>query len=223
MRILLVEDSMELARWLASLLREQGFEVDHVADGAAADALLRQTRFEAVLLDLNIPGLTGKGVLRRLRERGDDVPLIVLTASAALDQKVQSLEIGADDYVVKPVESRELVARIKAVVRRRLPGKSNSIVCGDLHYDLNTHQFTLAGEPLALPPRERALLEAMMLKAGSTVSKQALLDSLFGMDGEQASADAIDLYIHRLRRKLEHSQATITTLRGVGYLLRPRE
>ncbi len=223
MRILLVEDSTELARWLVSLLREQGFDVDHVADGAAADALLRQTRFEAVLLDLNIPGLTGKGVLRRLRERGDDVPLIVLTASAALDQKVQSLEIGADDYVVKPVESRELVARIKAVVRRRLPGKSNSIVCGDLHYDLNTHQFTLAGELLALPPRERALLEAMMLKAGSTVSKQSLLDSLFGMDDEQASADAIDLYIHRLRRKLEHSQATITTLRGVGYLLRPRE
>lgn len=223
MRILLVEDSMELARWLVSLLREQGFDVDHVADGAAADALLRQTRFEAVLLDLNLPGLTGKGVLRRLRERGDDVPLIVLTASAALDQKVQSLEIGADDYVVKPVESRELVARIKAVVRRRLPGKSNAIVCGDLHYDLNTHQFTLAGESLALPPRERALLEAMMLKAGSTVSKQALLDSLFGMDGEQASADAIDLYIHRLRRKLEHSQAAITTLRGVGYLLRPRE
>jgi two-component system, OmpR family, response regulator TctD len=223
MRILLVEDSTELARWLVSLLREQGFDVDHVADGAVADTLLHQTHFEAVLLDLNIPGLTGKGVLRRLRERGNDVPLIVLTASAALDQKVQSLEIGADDYVVKPVESRELVARIKAVVRRRLPGKSNSIVCGDLHYDLNTHQFTLTGESLALPPRERALLEAMMLKAGRTVSKQALLDSLFGMDGEQASADAIDLYIHRLRRKLEHSQATITTLRGVGYLLRPRE
>ncbi|MGC3964906.1 MAG: response regulator transcription factor [Rhodocyclaceae bacterium] len=223
MRILLIEDSAELALWLVSLLREQGFEVDHVADGAAADTLLRQTHFEVVLLDLNIPGLTGKGVLRRLRERGDDVPLIVLTASDSLDQKVQCLEIGADDYVVKPVESRELVARIKAIVRRRLPGKSNDIACGDLRYDLNTRQFSLAGQTLSLPPRERTLLEAMMLKVGTTVPKQALIDCLFGMGDDSASADAIDLYIHRLRRKLEHSQAAIITLRGVGYLLRMRD
>ncbi|MFA9440602.1 response regulator transcription factor [Uliginosibacterium sp. sgz301328] len=223
MRILLIEDSAELALWLVSLLREQGFEVDHVTDGGAADTLLRQTRYEVVLLDLNIPGLTGKGVLRRLRERGDDAPLIVLTASDSLDQKVQCLEIGADDYIVKPVESRELVARIKAIVRRRLPGKSNDIACGDLRYDLNTRQFSLAGQALPLPPRERALLEAMMLKVGTTVPKQALIDSLFGMGDDSASADAIDLYIHRLRRKLEPSQAAIITLRGVGYLLRTRD
>jgi len=222
MKLLLIEDNPQLALWLSSLLRAQDFVVDHVADGDAADALLRQVRYDVVLLDLNIPGLSGKGVLRRLRERRDDVPVIILTAAASLDQKVLCLEIGADDYLVKPVEIRELVARVKALLRRQVPGKANDIVCGDLHYDLRTRQFALAGQELALPPRERTLLETLMRKAGSTVSKQALIDSIFGLDDEP-SADAIDLYMHRLRKKLEGAQATIITLRGVGYLLRTRE
>jgi len=135
---------------------------------------------------------------------------------------VLCLEIGADDYLVKPFEIRELVARIKVLVRRQMPGKANDIACGDLRYDLRTRQFALAGEELSLPPRERTLLETLMLKAGSTVSKQALIDAMFGLDDEP-SADAVDIYIHRLRKKLEASQATIITLRGVGYLLRTRQ
>jgi len=222
MKLLLIEDNPQLAHWLASLLREQDFVVDHVEDGDAADRLLAQARYDVVLLDLNIPQLSGKAVLRRLRERGDEVPVIILTATASLDQKVLCLEIGADDYLVKPFEIRELVARIKVLVRRQMPGKANDIACGDLRYDLRTRQFALAGEALALPPRERTLLEALMLKAGSTVSKQALIDAIFGLDDEP-SADAVDIYIHRLRKKLEASQATIITLRGVGYLLRTRQ
>ncbi|APW36713.1 DNA-binding response regulator [Rhodoferax koreense] len=222
MKLLLIEDNPELAHWLASLLREQDFVVDHVEDGDAADRLLQQAGYDVVLLDLNLPQLSGKGVLRRLRERGDTVPVIILTASASLDQKVLCLEIGADDYLVKPFEARELVARIKALVRRQMPGKANDLACGDLRYDLRTRQFTLAGVQLPLPPRERTLLETLILKAGSTVSKQVLIDSVFGLD-EEASADAVDIYLHRLRKKLEASQATIITLRGVGYLLRTRE
>jgi DNA-binding response OmpR family regulator len=222
MKLLLIEDNPELAHWLASLLREQEFVVDHVDHGEAADQLLQQARYDVVLLDLNLPQLSGKGVLRRLRERGDAVPVIILTATASLDQKVLCLEIGADDYLVKPFEARELVARIKALVRRQMPGKSNALSCGDLHYDLQTGQFMLAGKDLPLPPRERSLLEALMLKAGSTVPKQTLLDAIFGHD-EDASADALDIYIHRLRKKLEQSEATIITLRGVGHLLRTRE
>lgn len=222
MKLLLIEDNPQLAHWLASLLREQDFVLDHVDNGEAADRLLAQTAYDVVLLDLNIPGLSGKAVLRRLRERGDTVPVIVLTATASLDQKVLCLEIGADDYLVKPFEVRELVARIKVLVRRQMPGKANDVSCGDLHYDLRTRRFTLAGQELALPPRERTLLEALMLKAGSTVSKQALIDSIFGLDDEP-SADAIDIYMHRLRKKLEGSQATVITLRGVGYLLRTRQ
>ncbi len=222
MKLLLVEDNPQLALWLANLLREQEFVVDHVEDGDAADRLLQQARYDVVLLDLNIPGLSGKGVLRRLRARRDDVPVLVLTATASLDQKVMCLEIGADDYLVKPVEVREVVARIKALVRRQMPGKANDIACGDLHYDLRTRRFTLAGAELALPPRERTLLETLMLKTGSTVSKQTLVDAIFGLEDEP-SVDAVDLYVHRLRRKLEASQATIITLRGVGYLLRTRD
>ncbi|MBO9512963.1 MAG: response regulator transcription factor [Variovorax sp.] len=222
MKLLLVEDNPQLALWLANLLREQEFVVDHVEDGDAADRLLQQARYDVVLLDLNIPGLSGKGVLRRLRARRDDVPVLVLTATASLDQKVMCLEIGADDYLVKPVEVREVVARIKALVRRQMPGKANDIACGDLHYDLRTRRFTLAGAELALPPRERTLLETLVLKTGSTVSKQTLVDAIFGLEDEP-SVDAVDLYVHRLRRKLEASQATIITLRGVGYLLRTRD
>ncbi len=222
MKLLLIEDNRELAHWLGRLLREQGFGVDEVADGAAADMQLRQARYDVVLLDLNLPQLSGKGVLRRLRERGDGVPVLILTASGSLDQKVQCLEIGADDYMVKPIEGRELVARIKALVRRALPGHANEMHCGDLAYDLRTRQFTLASAPLALPPRERSLLEALMLKQGSTVPKQALMDGLFELDDE-AGVDALELYVHRLRKKLEASQARIITLRGVGYLLRVQE
>ena len=222
MKLLLVEDNPQLAHWLSSLLREQDFVVDHVDHGEAADRLLLQGGYDVVLLDLNIPGMSGKALLRRLRERGDAVPVIILTATASLDQKVLCLEIGADDYLVKPFEARELVARIKVLVRRQMPGKANDVACGDLHYDLRTRRFTLAGDELALPPRERTLLETLVLKAGSTVSKQALLDAIFGLDDEP-SADAVDIYIHRLRKKLEASQATIITLRGVGYLLRMRQ
>ena len=223
MKVLLIEDSPELSRWLAELLREQGFVVDPVPDGEAADTLLREHAYDVVLLDLNLPGaLSGKAVLRRLRERQDAVPVLVLTASASLDQKVQCLEIGADDYLVKPVEIRELVARIQAMVRRQMPGKANVLLCGDLSYELRTRQFSLKGQELALPPRERSLLEALMLKSGQAVSKTALQNAIFSLD-EDASADAVDLYVHRLRKKLEASQATIITLRGVGYILRPRE
>lgn len=222
MKLLLVEDNPDLAHWLASLLRAQDFVVDHVDHGDAADRLLQQAHYDMVLLDLNIPGLSGKAVLRRLRERGDSVSVIVLTATASLDQKVLCLEIGADDYLVKPFEIRELVARMQALVRRQMPGKANHIACGDLQYDLRTRHFTLAGVELALPPRERTLLETLMLRTGNTVSKQLLMDGLFGLD-EAPSADAIDIYLHRLRKKLEASQATIITLRGVGYLLRTRD
>lgn len=222
MKVLLIEDNVELSHWLASLLREQGLLVDEVSDGDAADWQLQQSHYDVVLLDLNLPLLSGKGVLRRMRERHDDVAVLILTASASLDQKVQCLEIGADDYMVKPIEGRELLARIKAVVRRQVPGRANQIHCGDLGYDLRTRQFVLAGAPLALPPRERSLLEALMLQLGSTVPKQKLIDALYDLDDEP-SADALDLYVHRLRRKLEASQASIMTLRGVGYLLRARE
>lgn len=221
MKILLVEDNAELGQSLAELLRQQAFVVDHVERGDAADQLLQQSHYDVLLLDLNLPQLSGKALLRRLRERGDTMPVIVLTASDSLDQKVICLEIGADDYLVKPVEVRELLARMQAIARRQMPGKENTVRCGNLALDLRTRQFSVAGDELALPPRERSVLEALMLQNGSALSKQRLLDVIYGMD-EDASEDALEIYVHRLRKKLDTSDATIMTLRGVGYLLKQK-
>ncbi len=131
------------------------------------------------------------------------------------------LEIGADDYLVKPVEVRELLARMQAIARRQMPGRENHVRCGNLQLDLRTRLFSVAGEELALPPRERSVLEALMLHNGSALPKQRLMDVIYGMD-EEASADAVDLYVHRLRKKLQASDTTIMTLRGVGYLLKQK-
>ncbi|WP_394682170.1 response regulator [uncultured Comamonas sp.] len=221
MKILLVEDNLELAQSLAGLLRQHAFVVDHVDRGDAADQLLSQSHYDLLLLDLNLPQLSGKALLRRLRERGDSLPVIVLTASDSLDQKVLCLEIGADDYLVKPVEVRELLARMQAIARRQMPGRENHVRCGNLQLDLRTRLFSVAGEELALPPRERSVLEALMLHNGSALPKQRLMAVIYGMD-EEASADAVDLYVHRLRKKLQASDTTIMTLRGVGYLLKQK-
>ena len=221
MKILLVEDNLELGQTLAELLRQHAFVVDHAERGDAADQLLTQSHYDLLLLDLNLPQMTGKALLRRLRERGDAMPVIVLTASDSLDQKVVGLEIGADDYLVKPVEIRELLARIQAIARRQMQGRDNVVRCGNLQLDLRTRQFSVAGDELALPPRERSVLEALICQNGSALSKQRLMDVIYGMD-EDASPDAVDLYVHRLRKKLEASDATIMTLRGVGYLLKQK-
>lgn len=221
MKILLVEDNLELGQSLAELLRQQAFVVDHVERGDAADQLLTQSHYDLLLLDLNLPHMTGKALLRRLRERGDTLPVIVLTASDSLDQKVVCLEIGADDYLVKPVQVRELLARMQAIARRQIPGRDNLVRCGNLQLDLRTKLFSVNGEELPLPPRERSVLEALMLQNGSALSKQRLLDVIYGMD-EDASEDALEIYVHRLRKKLDASDATIMTLRGVGYLLKQK-
>jgi DNA-binding response OmpR family regulator len=222
MKLLLIEDNPTLAHWLAKMLTQEAFVLDTVNDGDSADRLLRMNHYDVVLLDLNLPRLSGKGVLRRMRERRDDTPVLILTASGSVDEKVDCLGAGADDYLVKPFEVRELIARIKVLVRRQTPSKASELACGDLLYDINTRQFSLAGALLAVTPRERAVLEALMLRLGKTVSKAALMDSIFTLDDEP-SEDAIEIYVHRLRKKLDASSATIVTLRGLGYLLRKKE
>jgi len=220
-RIVIVEDEADIASVVQDYLRHAGYETTHFADGQSALESIVAAPPDLTLLDIMLPRLDGIEVLRRAREHTAH-PIIMLTARIEEVDRLLGLELGADDYVCKPFSPRELVARIKVLVRRQMPGKANDIACGDLRYDLRTRQFALAGEELALPPRERTLLETLMLKAGSTVSKQALIDAIFGLDDEP-SADAVDIYIHRLRKKLEASQATIITLRGVGYLLRTRQ
>jgi DNA-binding response OmpR family regulator len=222
MRLLLVEDNQELSRWLSAVLQEEAFRVDCVHDAEMANALLGDEHYDAVLLDLKLPNASGQSVLRRLRRQQNQTPVMVLTASDSLDMKVECLETGADDYMVKPFEVRELVARIKALIRRHSGSATPTLSCADLSYDTNTRQFQLDGQALTLPPREHSLLEALLMNQGKTMSKASLMQSVFGL-GAEASEDALEIYVHRLRRKLEASQAAIVTLRGLGYLLTPRQ
>jgi two-component system response regulator TctD len=219
MRLLLVEDNKPLAEWLCKTLRKQQYAVDWLDNGTDADYVLRTESYDLILLDLALPKLDGHEVLRRLRERGNRTPVLVLTANNTIRSRVSELDQGADDYVAKPFEVEELEARIRVLLRRSAQVASPQILCGELAYQGATRDFTLAGQPLTLTPRERAVLEVLAMKLGSTVSKAALGQSLSSIE-DGVSVDAIEIYVHRLRKKLEGSDATIVTLRGLGYLLR---
>lgn len=218
MRILVVEDNEELAQWLLRTLRKEQYAVDCIGNGVDADFALRTEQYDLVILDLSLPRLDGKEVLRRLRARKDETPVLVLTANNTVQSRVRELDEGADDYMAKPFEIEELEARIRVLLRRSTGQASPTIVCGDLGFNTNTREFRIAEQALDLTPRERAVLDVLIRKAGTTVSKQALAQSLFSLN-EDVSTDAIEIYVYRLRKKLESSTAKIMTLRGLGYLL----
>ena len=220
MRILVVEDNTELAQWLGRTLRKEQYTVDCIDNGADADFALKSENYNLIILDLALPKLDGKEVLRRLRARHDQTPVLILTANNTIQSRVSKLDQGADDYMAKPFEIEELEARIRMLLRRSSGQASPLIACGDLSYNTNTREFHISQQLLALTPRERAVLEMLLRKSGTTVTKHALAQSLFSLS-EDASTDAIEIYVHRLRKKLEHSSAQIMTLRGLGYLLRP--
>jgi two-component system response regulator TctD len=219
MRILVVEDNTELAQWLGRTLRREQYVVDCIDNGADADFALKTEKYNLVILDLALPKLDGKEVLRRLRARHDATPVLVLTANNTIQSRVSELDQGADDYMAKPFDIEELEARIRMLLRRSSGQASPVISCGNLSYNTNTREFLIAQQPLALTPRERAVLELLVRQVGTSVTKQALAQSLFSLD-EEVSVDAIEIYVHRLRKKLEGSSAKIMTLRGLGYLVR---
>jgi two-component system response regulator TctD len=219
MRILLVEDSRQLANWLAKTLRRENYAVDCVHDGEDADYALRTQDYALVILDLSLPKLGGMEVLRRLRGRGNDVPVLILTANDTIAGRVSGLDGGADDYLSKPFDINELEARIRAQLRRTSNRKNPVVEIGALAFDSNSRQFTLSGAELALTPRERAVLEMLITRQGKPVAKSALAEALFGFDYD-VNPSAIEIYVHRVRKKLETSNVGIVTMRGLGYLLR---
>ncbi|MEZ2223140.1 response regulator [Rhizobium sp. RCC_161_2] len=219
MRLLIVEDNRELASWLGKALRQAQYAVDIAYDGEDAEHMLKVAGYAVVILDLSLPKIDGLTLLKRLRQGGNKVPVIILTANASLDGRITGLDSGADDYLAKPFEIAELEARIRAAVRRGHDRAAPEIAVGDLVFDGGTRQFSLSGETLALTPREHAVLELLVMKAGTTVTKTALSESVFGFD-DLADTSAIEIYVHRVRKKLEGSAVQIATLRGLGYLLR---
>jgi two-component system response regulator TctD len=222
MRLLLVEDNRELSDWIARLLRKSAYVVDCVADGDDADAALATQAYDLVILDLGLPHMSGLDVLRRLRSRRNATPVIILTANDAISSRIAGLDSGADDYLVKPFDPQELEARIRAHLRRRHGETRPTVAVGALTLDTNARAFTLAGAPLTLTSREHAVLETLALAAGRVVTKDALVQSVFGIDDE-ANPNAVEIYVHRVRKKLEGSDIAIVTLRGLGYSLRKKD
>jgi two-component system response regulator TctD len=219
MRILLAEDDPSLGTWLSRALEHAGIRVEWVNDGRLADRALQQhDNYDALVLDLGLPGLDGQAVLQRLRDRDQRLPTLILTARASLDDRVHTLNAGADDFLAKPFELAELEARLHALVRRARGNEHPRLSCGALVYDNARKQFALHGEPLALSPREHAVLRVLVQRSGEPFSKQQILDRVF-TDGDDVHPEAVEVFVHRLRKRLEGSGVRITTLRGLGYAL----
>jgi len=213
-RCLLIEDDEMIGESLRAALRRQGFAADWVRDGRAADAVLATERFDAVLLDLGLPHKGGVEVLKTLRARGDATPVLVLTARDATADKVAALDAGADDYLVKPFELDELLARLRAVARRAVGRAQPLLRVADLRLDPATREVSRGEQPLLLSAREFALLQALMERPGAILSRAQLEDRLYGW-GEELESNAISVYVHQLRKKLGDDR--IHTVRGVGY------
>jgi two-component system response regulator TctD len=218
LRILVIEDTADLAEAMVARLRRLGHAVDLATDGEEADQLLRQETYNLVVLDLLLPGLDGRAVLRRLRARDQALPVLVVTAISQVDQKVGLLDLGADDYIVKPFDFRELEARCRALLRRPLGMGAAEARYGNLCLDTAARRVTIDGLPVELTAREMRLLELLLGNQGRVMSKAALLDQLYGLD-EAVAPNAVELYVSRLRRKLERATVEIRTVRGLGYVL----
>ena len=218
MKLLLVEDNRELSSWLTKLLIQSGYAVEQAFTGEEASQFLLTQSYNAILLDLMLPGIKGQALLKQLRSKNNDVPVLIISAQDKLQDIIEHLNLGADDYLAKPFDIKELEARLRSLLRRA-SGKTNPVLsCGALHYDTNSKQFSCAGTRLALTPREHAVLEALIRFPGKTVAKQDLVDSLFTLE-DTVSVKALEIYIVRLRKKIENSGAKIITLRGLGYML----
>ncbi|MGE0313034.1 MAG: response regulator [Lautropia sp.] len=218
MRVLLAEDEKALATWLARALEQRGFRVDWVADGRLVRPSLDASTYDALILDLGLPGRGGHEVLAELRRADQRLPVLILTARDLLAERVSTLREGADDFLAKPFELAELEARLFALIRRSRGTAHPRFACGPLVWDPSTRRFTLAGKVLALTPREHALLGALIRHSGEPLAKRDLLERVFA-DESDAAPEAVEVLVHRLRKRLDPSTVRITTLRGLGYML----
>ncbi len=218
MKLLLVEDNRELSSWLTRLLNQSAFAVEQAFSGEEASHLLMTQCYDAILLDLTLPGMNGQTVLRNLRSKHNEVPVLIISAQNTLQNVVENLNLGADDYLAKPFDILELEARLRCLLRRTSGTANPVLTCGDLQYDSNSKRFSSRGTELNLTPREHAVLEALIRQSGKTVSKKKLADDLFTLD-DTVSPKALEVYVLRLRKKLEQTGAQIITLRGLGYML----
>src|ERR1700726_2233192 len=220
MRLLVVEDNEQLADLLSRGLHAAGYETDVLSTFEEASTVLRTTFYAALILDLGLPDGDGLELLRELRHRNNPIPVLVLTARGGLQDRVQGLRSGADDYLVKPFALEELIARLEAQLRR--PGHllGSTLRIANLEFDTKKRQASIDDQPQLLSARETAVLELLMRSKGRVVSKKQVEDHIFGLSGDVAS-NAVEVYVHRLRKQLSDrgAKVTIHTIRGVGYLI----
>ncbi|HJV83663.1 response regulator [Noviherbaspirillum sp.] len=221
MRLLLAEDEQELANWLCRALQQNGYVVDWVDDGRLVEHRIRQEKYDALILDLGLPGRGGHAVLCRLREADARIPVLILTARDSLMERVSTLREGADDFVAKPFSIDELEARLMALIRRSRGSEHPRMACGPLVFDTKTRQFLLNGNVLSLSKREYTLLRALIQNPGEPLSKQEIHDRVFA-DEVDVLPEAVEVLIHRVRKRLIGSSVHVVTLRGIGYLLELR-
>ncbi|HYA37984.1 MAG TPA: response regulator [Candidatus Methylomirabilis sp.] len=222
MRILIAEDDAVLSDGLQRTLRQSSYAVECATTGDEADAKLSSQTYGLVILDLGLPRMDGLEVLRHLRARGSRTPVLILTARDRLEDRVAGLDMGADDYLVKPFQLAELEARVRALIRRGQGGTGSVIELGPLRYDMKGRRVFIRDEPVELSARELGVFEVLVLRIGRVVSKEDLVAHLVD-EGDGINSGAIEVYVHRLRKKLEDAQVLIRTVRGLGYLLeKPR-
>jgi two-component system OmpR family response regulator len=218
MRILLAEDDTSIADGLCASLRQGGHAVDHVSAGNLADAALRDHDYDLLVLDLGLPALDGSQVLQRLRSRGNGTPVLVVTARDGLSERIRVLDLGADDYLVKPFALTEFEARVRALLRRAGSQGKPELLLGRLRLDIPGHRAWIDQMPLELTAREFGLLEALALRPDRVTSRAQLINALCDWD-QELTDNGLDIALYRLRRKLDGSGTGVRTIRGLGYLL----
>ena len=220
MRLLLIEDHDRFAQFVKDGLDKEGFAVDDVASAGAGQAALSTVKYDAIILDLGLPDADGLSVLHSLREGGDETPVLILTARDGIDDRVKGLNSGGDDYLLKPFAMEELVARIRALLRR--PGGALGLVitAGNVSFDTTAREVQVDERTISIPRRELGVLEQLMRRNGRVVPKDVLEDKIYGF-GKEVSSNSIEVHVSRLRKRLAGAGANISvhTLRGVGYLL----
>jgi len=216
MRVLVVEDDALLGDAIQAGLKQSGYAVDWMKDGVSADLALATEPYAAVVLDLGLPRLAGLEVLRRLRSRGATIPVLILTARDAVEDRIGGLDAGADDYLLKPFDMGELAARLRALIRRAVGKVDLLLQVAGITLDPAAHRVQYLDKPVELSPKEFALLHALMLNAGRVMSRAQLEEQLYAW-GEEVESNAVEVHIHHLRRKL--FSGLIETIRGVGYLI----
>lgn len=217
-RILLVEDDRSLARGLAALLRSEGFAVDEICSGEEALEIEANETYQLIVLDIGLPGMNGFEALQRLRARGASVPVLMLTARHQRDDRIRGLDLGADDYLGKPFDGLELLAHVRALIRRGMGTASPLLTIGLLSCDVSSSSAQVDGEPIDLRRREWSVLYALACRAGKVVPKERLLGEIFGYD-EPVGDNALEVYVTRLRKKLGPKGPSIRALRGLGYMM----